>query len=64
LNLQEKFSNFCSNQRSDFKSEPYKMVSLVGCQIILSDNNLQLDMFQIVDQQRGMLFKMVCRIMI
>lgn len=29
------------------------MVSLVGCQIILSDNNLQLDMFQIVDQQRG-----------
>lgn len=41
------------NQRSDFKSEPCKMVSLIGCQILLGDNTLHPDLFQIIDPARG-----------
>ncbi|XP_071057486.1 ras-specific guanine nucleotide-releasing factor RalGPS2-like isoform X2 [Onthophagus taurus] len=49
--------SFKGNQRSDFKSEPCKMVSLIGCQIFLSDNTLHPDLFQIVDQQKGNVYK-------
>lgn len=29
------------------------MVSLIGCKIVLSDNEVQPDLFQIIDEQRG-----------
>ncbi|GJQ78987.1 hypothetical protein Trydic_g149 [Trypoxylus dichotomus] len=49
--------SFKGNQRSDFKSEPCKMVSLVGCQILLGDNTLHPDQFQIIDAIRGNVYK-------
>lgn len=43
------------NQRSDFKSEPCKLVSLTGCAImLLEEESLQSDVFQIVDYHRSM----------
>ncbi|KAK9753680.1 RasGEF domain [Popillia japonica] len=49
--------SFKGNQRSDFKSEPSKMISLVGCQILLGDNTLHPDLFQIIDPARGNVYK-------
>ncbi|KAI4469718.1 guanine nucleotide exchange factor [Holotrichia oblita] len=49
--------SFKGNQRSDFKSEPSKMISLVGCQILLGDNTLHSDLFQIIDPARGNVYK-------
>ncbi|KAJ8959295.1 hypothetical protein NQ318_021981 [Aromia moschata] len=49
--------SFKGHNRADFKREPCKLSSLVGCQVILGDNALQPDTFQIVDHQRGNIYK-------
>ncbi|KAB0792015.1 hypothetical protein PPYR_13976 [Photinus pyralis] len=49
--------NFKGSRRSDFKSEPCKMMSLVGCTVKLSDNPLHLDTFHIIDHHRGNVYK-------
>jgi len=49
--------SFKGTQRSDFKREPCKMVSLVGCRVLLGDNSLHPDLFQIIDHQRGNIYK-------
>ncbi|KRT84397.1 Pleckstrin homology domain containing protein [Oryctes borbonicus] len=49
--------SFKGNQRSDFKSEPCKMISLVGCQILLGDSTLHPDLFQIIDSVRDNVYK-------
>lgn len=43
----------CRHQRSDFKREPCKMVSLTGCQVFYCDAALHQDSFQLVDHGRG-----------
>ncbi|CAH1992489.1 unnamed protein product [Acanthoscelides obtectus] len=48
--------SFKGCQRSDFKREPCKLVSLVNCQVILEDS-LQQDSFQMIDHQRGNIYK-------
>ncbi|VEN38776.1 unnamed protein product [Callosobruchus maculatus] len=48
--------SFKGSQRSDFKREPCKLVSLVNCQVILEDS-LQQDSFQMIDHQRGNIYK-------
>lgn len=42
-----------SNQRSDFRSEPCKLVSLSGCAIMLTDEAVHSDVFQIVDHRQS-----------
>lgn len=54
VNLQQSLCVFCRNQRSDFKSEPCKLVSLTGCAVVLTDETLHSDVFQIVDYRRSM----------
>ncbi|EEZ99782.2 Ras-specific guanine nucleotide-releasing factor RalGPS1-like Protein [Tribolium castaneum] len=49
--------SFKGHQRSDFKREPCKLVPLMGCQIILGDNSVQQDCFQIIDHHRGNIYK-------
>lgn len=49
--------SFKGNQRCDFKREPCKMVSLVGCKIFMGDSALHSDLFQIVDHHRGNVYK-------
>lgn len=50
--------SFKGQQRSDFKREPCKLMSLVGCQIVLDDKtNSQHDSFQIVDHHTGNIYK-------
>ncbi|XP_044256329.1 ras-specific guanine nucleotide-releasing factor RalGPS1-like isoform X2 [Tribolium madens] len=49
--------SFKGHQRSDFKREPCKLVPLMGCQIILGDNGVQQDCFQIIDHHRGNIYK-------
>ncbi|XP_063920918.1 ras-specific guanine nucleotide-releasing factor RalGPS2 isoform X2 [Zophobas morio] len=49
--------SFKGHQRSDFKREPCKLVPLAGCQIILDDNSVQQDCFQIIDHHRGNIYK-------
>ncbi|KAF5290626.1 hypothetical protein FQR65_LT01916 [Abscondita terminalis] len=48
---------FKGSRRCDFKSEPCKMVSLVGCSVKISDNPLHLDTFHIVDHHKGNVYK-------
>jgi hypothetical protein len=49
--------SFKGHQRSDFKREPCKLVPLMGCQVVLGDNSVQQDCFQIVDHSRGNIYK-------
>ncbi|XP_017784916.1 PREDICTED: ras-specific guanine nucleotide-releasing factor RalGPS1-like isoform X7 [Nicrophorus vespilloides] len=49
--------SFKGTQRSDFKREPCKLVSLTGCHVLLGDNSLHPDLFKIVDHQRGNIYK-------
>lgn len=45
---------FFRMQRSDFRSEPCKLVSLTGCAImLLEEESLQSDVFQIIDYHRS-----------
>ncbi|XP_065161426.1 ras-specific guanine nucleotide-releasing factor RalGPS1 isoform X2 [Atheta coriaria] len=49
--------SFKGSQRCDFKSEPTKMVSLVGAHVLLGDNSPHTDVFQLIDQQRRNIYK-------
>ncbi|XP_018566964.1 ras-specific guanine nucleotide-releasing factor RalGPS2 isoform X1 [Anoplophora glabripennis] len=48
---------FKGHHRSDFKREPCKLVSLASCQVVREENTLQQDTFQIIDHQRGNIYK-------
>ncbi|KAF5281025.1 hypothetical protein FQA39_LY05230 [Lamprigera yunnana] len=48
---------FKGARRCDFKSEPCKMMSLIGCTVKLSDSPLHLDTFHIIDHHRGNVYK-------
>ncbi|KAL3279747.1 hypothetical protein HHI36_017255 [Cryptolaemus montrouzieri] len=43
--------------RYDFKREPCKLVPLAGCKIILSNDPIREDCFQIIDHQRGNIYE-------
>lgn len=45
--------SFKGHRRSDFKREPCKLVPIVGCQVVMGENALHPDSFQIVDHLRG-----------
>lgn len=45
--------SFKGHQRSDFKREPCKIVSIAGCSFELGENALQPDIFQLIDHHRG-----------
>lgn len=45
--------SFKGNQRTDFKRHPCKLVSLIDCGVILCENTLHSDMFQIIDHHRS-----------
>lgn len=49
--------SFKGYQRCDFKREPCKIVSIIGCSFEMGDNSLQPDIFQLVDHQRGNIYK-------
>ncbi|KAH1004058.1 hypothetical protein HUJ04_003869 [Dendroctonus ponderosae] len=49
--------SFKGQERSDFKRDPCKMVSLSGCQVFYNDGTLHQDSFQLVDHIRGNVYK-------
>ncbi|XP_049818415.1 ras-specific guanine nucleotide-releasing factor RalGPS1 isoform X2 [Aethina tumida] len=49
--------SFKGHRRSDFKREPCKLVPIVGCQVVMGENALHPDSFQIVDHLRGNVYK-------
>ncbi|XP_060519752.1 ras-specific guanine nucleotide-releasing factor RalGPS1 isoform X3 [Cylas formicarius] len=50
--------SFKGHLRSDFKSDPCKMVSLLGCQIVCEDaTTAYQDTFQLVDHHKGNVYK-------
>ncbi|XP_076263008.1 ras-specific guanine nucleotide-releasing factor RalGPS2-like isoform X2 [Rhynchophorus ferrugineus] len=49
--------SFKGHQRSDFKREPCKMVSLIGCQFFYCDAALHQDTFQLADHTRSNVYK-------
>lgn len=49
--------SFKGHQRSDFKREPCKMVSLTSCQVFYCDATLHQDSFQLVDHIKGNVYK-------
>ncbi|XP_066152432.1 ras-specific guanine nucleotide-releasing factor RalGPS2 isoform X2 [Euwallacea fornicatus] len=49
--------SFKGHQRSDFKREPCKIVSLTDCQVFYCDATLHQDTFQLIDHSRGNVYK-------
>ncbi|KAL1518378.1 hypothetical protein ABEB36_002009 [Hypothenemus hampei] len=49
--------SFKGAQRSDFKREPCKMVSLIGCQVFCLETIGRQDVFQLIDNDQGNMYK-------
>lgn len=64
LNLREKILisfKFCRSERSDFKREPCKVVSILdGWTVELTDNSSQTNTFQLMNGSVGTVYKFRC----
>ncbi|CAH0547005.1 unnamed protein product [Brassicogethes aeneus] len=49
--------SFKGHSRSDFKREPCKLVPIIGCHVLMGENTLHPDSFQIIDHLKGNVYK-------